>query len=281
VATPALVLVVDDDPAILKLVRLELLDQGFRVVTAETGAQGLELAEEHRPDLVVLDLRLPDVSGFEVMRTLRLRSSIPILLLTVHASDTEKVRGLELGADDYLGKPFSPDELVARVKAVLRRVHRTLGEESTVCLRDVSIDLARRTVTRQGELVRLTRTEWNLLQALAENAGRVMLSAEILTKVWGPEYRDDTQYLRVWISRIRAKLEPDRPDDSLIRTFPGIGYMLEAPPDTRPAPATTAPAIPNLTPTLPADDPPTDPDRSYPPPHTRVPLTRVPPSDRR
>ena len=240
----SLILVVDDDTSILKLVRLELAEQGFRVVTAENGNDAIRLAEEQRPDLVILDLLLPDMSGMEVMRRLRDRTTVSIIMLTAKATDADKVRGLDLGADDYVPKPFSPEELVARVNAVLRRARRLPGVgASIVRLRDLRVDLERRIVLRGEEIVPLTRTEWNLLQSLAENAGKVMVSAELLSKVWGPEYRDDIHYLRVWISRLRSKLEPDRPQPSLIRTFPGIGYMLEAPaPEEAAAPEGEPPA---------------------------------------
>jgi two-component system KDP operon response regulator KdpE len=231
VTAPSLILVVDDDAAILKLVRLELSAQGFGVLAAETGTEAIRFAEEYRPDLVVLDLMLPDMSGIEVMRRLRERTTtVSVIMLTAKGTDADKVRGLELGADDYVPKPFSPDELVARVNAVLRRARRLPGiRASIVRFRDVQVDLERRIVLRGDAVVPLTRTEWNLLQSLAENAGKVMLGTELLTRVWGPEYRNDVHYLRVWISRLRSKLEPGRPEPSLIRTFPGIGYMLEAP----------------------------------------------------
>ena len=230
VSSEPMILVADDDPSILKLVRLELTEQGFHAVTAQNGADALKVAEEQRPDLIVLDIMLPDQSGLEVMRQLRQRTSTPIILLTAMNTDADKVRGLEMGADDYLAKPFNPEELSARVRAVLRRGARRSGPTSHIVqIRDLTIDLERRMVLRNEQIVPLTRTEWNLLQQLAENAGKVMVAAEILSKVWGPEYRDDVQYLRVWISRLRSKLEPNRPEASMIRTFTGIGYMLESP----------------------------------------------------
>jgi DNA-binding response OmpR family regulator len=224
------VLVADDDPGILKLVRSQLQEDGFHVITAQSGEEALKVAEEQRPDLIVLDLMLPGISGYEVMRHLQEHSHTPVILLTGRGQESDKVRGLELGADDYVVKPFSPEELTARVRAVLRRARRPV-DAAGACLRlrGIEIDLERRLVMRDGELVSLTRTEWDLLQLLAENPGKVMLSAEILGKVWGPEYREDLQYLRVWVSRLRRKLEPDWSDDSMIRTFPGMGYMLEAP----------------------------------------------------
>jgi two-component system KDP operon response regulator KdpE len=226
-----LILVVDDDPSILHLVRLELAEHGFRVLTAESGTKGLRLAQEALPDLVVLDLLLPDMLGTEVMRELHQQSSVPVILLTAKSADADKVRGFQQGADDYVAKPFSPEELVARINAVLRRAKVIPGEGESIVrlLAGLQVDLARRLVLRDGEIVPLTRTEWNLLQCLAENVGKVMLGSDLLSRVWGPEYRDDIHYLRVWISRLRSKLEPDRPEPSLIRTFPGVGYMLRGP----------------------------------------------------
>jgi two-component system KDP operon response regulator KdpE len=223
----ALVLAVDDDPSILKLLRYELAGQGLQVITAASGEETLRLADEQHPDLIVLDVMLPDISGLEVMRRLRERSTTPIVLLTGKGADADKVRGLLQGADDYLTKPFNPEELSARVYAILRRARRGNGTSGRVIAVDgLEIDLDRRIVRRAGRLIALTRTEWNLLQQLAGNAGKVLASAEILSKVWGPEYRDDLQYLRVWISRLRSKLERDdaRP---LIKTFRGVGYMFD------------------------------------------------------
>jgi two-component system KDP operon response regulator KdpE len=222
-----LLLVVDDEAGILRLIKLELSAQGFRVITASTGEEALRLAEEQRPDAVLLDIMMPEITGLEVMRRLRERTNIPVLLVTAKDKDADKVRGLELGADDYIVKPFSPDELGARVRAVLRR---GLGQdvERVVRAGDVEIDLTRRLVKRGGQPVAVTRTEWLLLQHLAANAGKVMLNTELLSKVWGPEYRDDLQYLRVWVSRLRAKLEVEPANPTIIKTLQGIGYMFEA-----------------------------------------------------
>ena len=226
-ATEPLVLAVDDEPGILRLIKLELTSQGFRVITAENGKDGVRMAEENRPDIALLDILMPEMTGMEVMRELRERTNIPVILLTAKGSDSDKVRGLELGADDYLAKPFSPEELSARVRAVLRRAVGSAGLEHIVRAEDIEIDLNRRLVKRAGELVTLTRTEWMLLQHLAANPGKVMLNVELLSKVWGPEYRGDLQYLRVWVSRLRKKLEADPSNPKLIRTFQGIGYMLD------------------------------------------------------
>jgi two-component system KDP operon response regulator KdpE len=222
-----LVLAVDDEAGILRLLKLELAEQGFRVVTATNGEEALKVAEEQRPDILLLDIIMPVMTGYEVMRKIREQSGAPIILVTARDSDSDKVRGLELGADDYIVKPFSPDELAARIRAVLRRVTGTQNTQRLVKAGNVEIDLERRMVTRDGESVSVTRTEWLLLQHLAANVGKVLMNAELLSKVWGPEYRDDVQYLRVWVSRLRAKLEPDPAEPSIIKTRPGIGYYLE------------------------------------------------------
>jgi two-component system KDP operon response regulator KdpE len=224
--TEQLVLAIDDEPGILRVIKLDLSDQGFRVLTATNGEEGLRLAEKHRPDLILLDVVLPGMAGLEVLRELRERSNVPVIMLTAKRAEADKVRGLELGADDYLGKPFSLDELSARVRAVLRRTNAAPTAENVVKVEDVEIDLGRRMVRRGEDILTLTRTEWNLLQCLAANAGKVMLNAELLSKVWGPEYVGDLQYLRVWISRLRAKIERDPAEPKIIRTFPGVGYML-------------------------------------------------------
>jgi two-component system KDP operon response regulator KdpE len=234
-ATP-LVLAVDDEPGILRLLRRELSEQGFRVITASSGEEALRLAQEHRPDIVLLDVLLPGMSGLEVMRRLREQADAPVILLTARDTDSDKVRGLEMGADDYVVKPFSPEEVGARIRAVLRRASgpRPAGRRLLLA-GGLEIDLERRLVLRRGEVLPLTRTEWLLLQQLAAHAGRVLTNSELLSKVWGPEYRDDVQYLRVWVSRLRRKLEDDPAQPTIIRTMPGIGYMLDAaaaqPPD--------------------------------------------------
>jgi two-component system KDP operon response regulator KdpE len=221
-----LVLAIDDERGILKVIKMELAEQGFRVLTAGTGEEGLALAEKHRPDLVLLDIAMPQMSGIEVLRELRERSSVPVIMLTAYRAETDKVRGLELGADDYVSKPFSLDELTARVRAILRRTAPPALAGAVVCAGDLEIDLGKRLVRRGDEIINLTRTEWNLLQCLASNADKLMMNVELLGKVWGPEYVGDLQYLRVWISRLRAKLGGDSSSQSIVRTFPGIGYML-------------------------------------------------------
>jgi two-component system KDP operon response regulator KdpE len=219
------VLVADDEPGITKLVALTLHDEGFRVVTASGGEQALKKAEEVRPDIVLLDIVMPDLDGIEVMRQLREWRPVPVILLTAKGSTSDKAKGLDLGADDYIAKPFHPDELAARVRAVLRRASGVAPGAGIVAFGDIEIDLE--LLTKGGELVSLSRTEWLLLQHLAAHAGKVVLHTELLTKVWGPEYRDDLQYLRVWISRVRRKLGAAPGEPGPIKTFQGIGYVLD------------------------------------------------------
>ena len=226
-STQPLVLVADDEPRITKLVSLALRDEGFRVVTASGGEEALARAEEVRPDIVLLDIVMPGMDGIEVMRQLREHRPVPVILLTARGSTAEKTKGLDLGADDYVAKPFDLDELAARVRAVLRRATGVAPGGGVVAFDDIQIDLERRLVSRDGELIQLSRTEWLLLQHLAANAGKVVLHTELLTKVWGPEYRDDLQYLRVWISRVRRKLGAKPGEPGRIKTFQGIGYLLD------------------------------------------------------
>ena len=225
--TEPLVLVADDEARITKLVAIALGEEGFRVITANGGQEALQMAEEFRPDVVILDVIMPDLDGIEVMRELRERRPVPVILLTAKASTSDKAVGLDLGADDYVAKPFHPDELAARLRAVLRRANGGSSLTGTISFDDVEIDLERRIVTRDGDLVQLSRTEWLLLQQLAANAGKVVHHTELLSKVWGPEYRDDLQYLRVWISRVRRKLGAAPGEPGRIKTLQGIGYLLD------------------------------------------------------
>jgi two-component system KDP operon response regulator KdpE len=226
-----LILVVDDEPPIVRLVRAKLQVDGYAVVSATNGEEAIALLESERPDLVLLDLMMPGMDGFEALRRIREHHRIPVIMLTARASDTDKLRGLHSGADDYITKPFNPDELTARIAAVLRRTEGAApaGGQTLLQYSRVVIDLDRRTVTRDGEEVRLSRTEWELLYQLASNAGRVMLHRELLSRIWGPEFRDEVHYLRTWVSRIRAKLEPGEESSELITTFPGVGYRMELP----------------------------------------------------
>lgn len=225
-----LVLVADDDAPILRLVRTKLQADGYGVLTAVNGAEAVDLVERERPDVVVLDIMMPVMDGLEAMQRIREESNVPIILLTARSGPTDKVRGLDSGADDYVTKPFNPDELAARIAAILRRSRSEQAPASqTLDYGDLTIDLAMRQVTLRGEEVRLTRTEWELLYLLASNVGRVMTHGELLIRIWGPEFRDETYYLRTWVSRLRGKLDDTSSDESLIVTYPGLGYRLRPP----------------------------------------------------
>jgi two-component system KDP operon response regulator KdpE len=227
-----LILVVDDEPAIVRLARARLQVDGLAVITASRGEEALDLAERERPDLVLLDLMMPGIDGFETLRRLRSTSQVPVIMLTARTSDPDKLRGFEQGVDDYITKPFNPDELAARVHALLRRTAGVAPVgRSVLHYSHVDIDLDQRIVTVEGEEVRLSRTEWELLAQLAGNPGKVMLHGELLSRIWGPEFRDEVHYLRTWISRIRAKIDHETGEDPIIQTFPGIGYRLVAPAD--------------------------------------------------
>jgi DNA-binding response OmpR family regulator len=225
-----LILVADDEAPILRLVRTRLQADGYGVISGANGREAVDLFEEHQPDLVILDVMMPVMDGLEAMREIRESSTVPIILLTARSGPQDKVSGLDLGADDYVTKPFNPDELSARIAAILRRAGGAMAHQNEVLeYEHVTIDLSRRTVTVRGDDVRLSRTEWELLHLLASNAGRVMLHTELLSRIWGPEFRDETYYLRTWISRLRSKLDDKRNDPELITTFPGMGYRLESP----------------------------------------------------
>jgi two-component system, OmpR family, KDP operon response regulator KdpE len=225
-----MVLVADDDAPILRLVRTKLQSEGYGVITATNGQEAVTLYERERPDLVVLDLMMPVMDGYEAMQRIREASNVPVIILTARSAAPEKIRGLDMGADDYVTKPFNPDELAARIAAILRRVSGDQPSATQVLdYGRLVIDLGKRRIVADGAEVELSRTEWELLYQLASNAGRVMLHSELLSRIWGPEFRDETYYLRTWVSRLRAKLEENRENPTLIRTFPGMGYRLEPP----------------------------------------------------
>lgn len=225
------VLVVDDEQRILNFLSSKLRASGYEVFTANNGAEALEQVQAQEPDLVMLDVMMPKMDGFETLKELRSFSSVPVIILSAKGTNADKVKGLDLGADDYLAKPFSPDELVARIEAVKRRLapdeKRKAHEQFSSG--DVTVDFKKRLVIARGEEVRLTRIEWLLLSELTQNAGSLMLYGELLTRVWGPEYRDDVQILRTWISRLRDKVESDPNNPTLIRTIPKTGYMIDQP----------------------------------------------------
>jgi two-component system, OmpR family, KDP operon response regulator KdpE len=220
------VLVVDDEPPIVRLVQLRLEADDMQVRTAHRGEDALAILDDEPVDLVVLDVTMPGMDGFETLRRIRSRSTVPVIMLTARTLDMDKLRGLTGGADDYVTKPFNPDEIAARIAAILRRASgQRAGGQEQLRYGDVTIDLAQRRVTRGDEEVRFSRTEWELLHELATNAGKVLLHRELLTRIWGTEFRDESQYLRTWVSRLRNKLGDEVP----ITTFPGMGYRLEPP----------------------------------------------------
>jgi DNA-binding response OmpR family regulator len=226
------VLIVDDEPRILKFLELKLKASGYGVLTANSGFEALEQVEAQAPDLVVLDVLMPKKDGFETLKELRAFSSVPVIILSAKEADTDKVRGLKLGADDYLAKPFSPDELVARIEAVRRRLESAQDRKVVefITLGHMSIDLKKHTVVVNGKEIQLTRIEWLLLSELARNAGKLMLYDELLTRIWGPEYRDDVQILRTWVSRLRHKIEQEPDQPAIIHTIPKTGYIIDQPP---------------------------------------------------
>lgn len=201
-----LVLVVDDEPGVLRLVELELLVQGFRVITASDGDEALKRVAVEVPDIAILDVVMPRMSGLELMGHLKERFDMPVILLTAKTSTQDRFRGLELGADDYIEKPFVPEDLTERVGAVVKRL--ATGRHETIAIGGLEIDLKRRIVTRDGQLITLSRTEWMLLQQLAAHRGVPLAGADILEAVWGLHYRNDLEFLRAWIGRLRAKIEP-------------------------------------------------------------------------
>jgi two-component system KDP operon response regulator KdpE len=225
------VLIVDDDHRILKFLEVKLKASGYGVLTADNGFQALELVEAQEPDLVVLDVLMPKKDGFETLRELRAFSSVPVIILSAKEADTDKVRGLKLGADDYLSKPFSPDELVARIEAVKRRLVSAEDRKvvDSITLGRMFINLKKHSVTVNKKEIQLTRIEWLLLSELARNAGRLMTYSDLLTKIWGPEYRDDVQILRTWVSRLRDKIERHPGQPPIIHTVPKTGYMIDQP----------------------------------------------------
>ncbi|MGI8688856.1 MAG: response regulator transcription factor [Thermomicrobiales bacterium] len=220
------VLVVDDEPPIVRLVQLHLEANGMRVRTAHTGQDALVALADEPIDLIVLDVTMPGMDGFETLRHIRAESNVPVIMLTARTLDMDKLRGLTSGADDYMTKPFNPDELAARIAAVLRRTSgQRMGTAGQLRYGDVEIDLAQRRVMRGDAEVHFSRTEWELLTELANNPGKVLMHGELLTRIWGSEFRDESQYLRTWVSRLRNKLGDAVP----ITTFPGMGYRLEPP----------------------------------------------------
>ena len=225
------ILLVDDEERILNFLTSKLKAAGYEVIAAKDGAQALDQVKGQEPDLMVLDLIMPIMDGFEVLKELRRFSAMPVIVLSARGADADKIKGLSLGADDYLAKPFNPDELVARIEAVRRRLEPMERRKTpdSLSLKNVTIDFKKRSVAVSGEEKPLTRIEWLLLSELALNAGRLMVYEELLTHIWGPEYRDDVQLLRTWISRLRYKIETDPNQPKIIRTLTKTGYIIDQP----------------------------------------------------
>jgi two-component system, OmpR family, KDP operon response regulator KdpE len=220
------ILVVDDEPRMIRFIQMNLELEGYQVSQAGTGFEALTKLRDDLPDLVILDVMMPDLDGFETLRLLREVSAVPVIMLTVKADEEDKVRGLELGADDYVTKPFSPKELSSRVKAVLRRTAMPAPVEKSVTKIDdyLQIDFERRVVIAGGQEVKLRPTEYRLLYHLVNNAGRIMTHEQLLSKAWGYEYREESHYLRLYITYLRQKIEPDLAQPRYILTERGVGY---------------------------------------------------------
>jgi two-component system, OmpR family, KDP operon response regulator KdpE len=221
------VLVVDDEPQILRALSINLRARGYEVDLAPDGERALDVAARHHPDVVVLDLGLPGIGGVDVIRGLRGWSQVPIVVLSVRDAEGDKVAALDAGADDYVTKPFGMDELLARLRAALRRI-APAEEEAVVETADFTIDLAAKKVRRDGEEVRLTPTEWHLVEVLVRNRGRLVAQRQLLQEVWGPQYHDETNYLRVFMAQVRRKLEPEPSHPRYFITEPGMGYRFES-----------------------------------------------------
>jgi DNA-binding response OmpR family regulator len=223
------VLIVDDEPRIVKFLQVKLKSSGYEVLSAGSGKEALELVQAQEPDIVVLDIVMPGMDGLETLKQIRTVSGVPVIILSARRENAEKIKGLKLGADDYLAKPFSPDELVARIEAIGRR---TVSDSQRKTYDEFSIDnltvhFNSHTVTIGDKEIHLTRIEWLLLSELVQNAGSLMLYSDLLTRIWGPEFRDDVQILRTWISRLRNKIEANPGKPTIISTIPKTGYIIE------------------------------------------------------
>jgi two-component system, OmpR family, KDP operon response regulator KdpE len=225
-----LVLVVEDEPQVMRFLRATLPAHGYRMLEAASGAQALVEAQTRQPDLVLLDLGLPDLDGLEVTRRMREWSAVPIVVISARGQERDKVQALDAGADDYLTKPFGTDELLARMRVALRHASRVAGGggETVFETGDLRVDLAARLVYRRGAEVRLTRTEFRLLAALVQHAGKVLTHRQLLREVWGPGATNETHYLRVYMAQLRQKLEDDPARPRHLLTETGVGYRLRA-----------------------------------------------------
>jgi two-component system KDP operon response regulator KdpE len=222
------VLVVDDDPQLLRALKINLAARGYTVLTALDGTRALHAAAHQHPDVIVLDLGLPDLDGTDVITGLRGWSTIPIIVLSARTDSGDKVEALDAGADDYVTKPFGMDELLARLRAAVRRASTDpTGNEPVVHAGALDIDLAAKQVARDGEVVHLTPTEWGILELLVRHQGRLVSQRQLLTEVWGPRYQTETHYLRVYLAQLRRKLEPDASHPRHLITEPGMGYRFK------------------------------------------------------
>ena len=234
------VLVVDDEPQIRRTLAINLRARGYQVDLAATGEEALKAAADQQPDVVVLDLGLPGIDGLQVIHGLRGWTQVPIIVLSVREREADKVAALDAGADDYVTKPFGINELLARLRAAVRRATPTDEQVSIVQTPDFRVDLAAKQVIRDGREVRLTPTEWQLVELLVRNPGRLVSQRQLLHEVWGPKYREETNYLRVFIAQLRRKLEPDPAHPRYFITEPGMGYRFQ----TNDQPTATGQAAP-------------------------------------
>jgi two-component system, OmpR family, KDP operon response regulator KdpE len=222
------ILVIDDEPSILRALRINLTARNYEVSTASDGSSGLAAVSRERPDAVILDLGLPDMDGTEVIHGVRGWSTTPIIVLSVWGAEHQKVAALDAGADDYVTKPFGMDELLARLRAAVRRAAPAAPDEPVVTTPDFTVDLAAKRVIKDGADVRLTPTEWQLLEILVRNRGRLVTQKQLLQDVWGPSYGSESNYLRVYVAQLRRKLEQEPSRPRYLLTEPGMGYRFQA-----------------------------------------------------
>ena len=228
-----IVLVVDDEPPIRRFLRTSLGAAGYHIVVAENASEAAAMLATEKPDVIILDLGLPDRSGLDLIAEIRTRSPVPIIVLSARSDEQSKVEALDLGADDYVSKPFGMAELTARLRAALRHAFQAQGEFPVFASGELAVDLVRRHVTRAGQEVKLSPKEFDLLKHLVSHAGKVLTHRHLLREVWGPAHSEDVQYLRVFIRGLRQKLEPDPTRPAHILTELGVGYRLQLPPEQR------------------------------------------------
>jgi two-component system KDP operon response regulator KdpE len=229
VADPARILVVDDEPGIVRALGINLKALGYEIEAAASGEEALRKAADHRPDAVILDLGLPGIDGIDVIRGLRVWTNVPIIVLSVREAEREKIAALDAGADDYVTKPFGMGELLARLRAALRREIDEEAEAPVIETPDFTIDLAVKRVMRAGREVKLTPTEWGVVEVLVRHQGKLVSQTQLLKEVWGPQYGQETNYLRVFIAQVRRKLEPQPSTPRYFITEPGMGYRFQIP----------------------------------------------------